>query len=516
MGKISDFFGKLRDELFGDSKADVGKKPIDSDAHQIVDSSTDPLATSRRDSSELLRPQREPYFIQIGYDFGTSFSKCVYREVYKDKAWVFCPGCYNDKEKPFLIPSAVLFQNGELARHTDSQIQYPNNGLYHLKFAIEKIASGDINAPVLNPYRSALNGMGGLHLAEFVEKCAVFFLGSSLGEIQQDAKSRFPDFGDNPADQFAVNLAIPVADASVPKIQGTYERILKKAWSIAPSLTREARVKLHHIDEMLEDASRSIDICMLDDLCFVYPEVSANVQAFIRSPASSPDPRTIYFFSDTGAGTVDQSVFTYTKQLNYFSANVFPIGSSHIERLACGSNVSTKQLDYWRSKKETGDGSPNLTQAKNAIENKLSHYSHSQTIKETQRHLPKGNGVAPVPTMKKHIRIIFGGGGHQDNPYKKGVVGAFSDFFHPEQHQPRITAIQTPGDLELAVHQQSWISRLYVAYGLSFLKADLVGNRYPKQTALKQKSTKKDMVMCSCRGISPDCPRCSGLGMYRE
>lgn len=509
MSKISKFFNSLREGLFGGSKSDDGREGPAPNEHVEFE----PRAKLRRAQA----PKRDPYHFQIGYDFGTSFSKCVYREVYKDKAWVFRPGYYNDKEKPFLIPSTIIYQNGNLSRHIDSQVQYPDNGLYHLKFAIEKIACGEPQAPVLNPYKAALNGAGNIGVDEFVENCAIFFLGSSLSEIQQEVKKMFPDFGDDPADQFAVNMAIPVADASVPEVRKMYERILKKAWTVAPTLGCDSEVNLDTFASMIDGASSSMDDGALDDLCFVYPEVSANVQAFIRSPASSPKKETIYFFTDTGAGTVDQSVFTYTQKLNYFSANVLPLGSSHIERLACDSNISTEQLEYWRNKKEVRDDAPNLIRAQNTIEEELARYSYSRTIAETKERLYLGEGVDPVSTIKRHIRFLFGGGGLQDFPYKKGVFEAFEKLFHPDKFRPVTTEMRTPEDLELAPHQKSWMSRLYVAYGLSFLRADLISNKYPDKTALSPNERKmQQRVDCSCRGITPDCLRCSGRGWYYE
>ena len=48
----------------------------------------------------------------------------------------------------------------------------------------------------------------------------------------------------------------------------------------------------------------------LESACFIYPEVSANVQGFIRSRVSSPG---IYLFSDAGGNSVDQSVFIFVR-----------------------------------------------------------------------------------------------------------------------------------------------------------------------------------------------------------
>lgn len=45
--------------------------------------------------------KRPPYFIQIGFDFGTSYSKCVCRDVMTDKAWVHIPDKCVANELPF-------------------------------------------------------------------------------------------------------------------------------------------------------------------------------------------------------------------------------------------------------------------------------------------------------------------------------------------------------------------------------------------------------------------------------
>ena len=52
--------------------------------------------------------REHPYFIQIGLDFGTSFSKCIIRDVMTDKAEVYVPPGVEDRELPFLIPSVFV------------------------------------------------------------------------------------------------------------------------------------------------------------------------------------------------------------------------------------------------------------------------------------------------------------------------------------------------------------------------------------------------------------------------
>lgn len=514
---MSDFFDKIRalkDGLFG-------KK----EAHEDSPSFTPPEAILEESTSQ---PQeRAPYYIQIGFDFGTSFSKCVYREVSKDKAWVYCSDLL-DSEYPFLIPSTIIYKEGVFRRHVDMKTQYPQNGLFHLKFAIERIASDDINAPVLNSYKAAIKSELITDVSEFVQQCAVFFLSTSFAAIVKDIKSRFRDYGHQSGDQLAINMAVPVADASQEGINSYYNNILKKAWILSEILEDTDYIHLKDLSSLISECNVN---GVQEDLCAVYPEVSANVQAFIRAPASSPNPQTIYFLSDTGAGTVDQSVFTYPKpkeekndekptKFHYFAAEVLPLGSSLIEKKACGEQFTLENMEYWRKKKEDGVEHAALSAAKECIEELVRKETYIKTLHETQKRLPsKGRdgspyvlSVNPISSLQSNVQLIFSGGGHQDIPYESGVIKAFNQLFNAKNN-PNIVDIRTPPDLNLYGHGYSWMKRLFVAYGLSFPTVELAENTYPHQNILEDETPPQaTRINCTCKGISPNCPRCYGRG----
>jgi hypothetical protein len=495
-------FKSLKNKLFGKS-VEKEDKPEEYEKRD-----ENPTASEASDGLE----RATPYLIQIGYDFGTSFSKCIYREDIQRQAWVYTSDKYNSPEQPFLLPSTVIGNGSKLIRHFDTSTLYPAGGLYHIKFAIEKVALGDWDAAVLNGYKNALGDWDANSLKRFVENCAIFFLASTLYEIQQDIHGRFSDFGSHPSDLMRVNMAIPVADIEQEEVKDLYNRILEEAWALAPSIGSRTEVELSEMEHLRSACETQ------SDLCFVYPEVSANVQAFIRSPAANPNQTTIYLFSDAGAGTVDQSVFTYTRhnsKLNYFAANVWPIGSSHIELKAAQHDkpFTLDKMEFWRIKKENdGDGEAPLQIAKSEIEHELAQSTY-QTIEETKEKLPEGPNVNPVETLKANSRIIFGGGGHIDNPYKSGVVKAYGQ----DSITPQVTAIRTPDDLILNDHQKRWWPRLYVSYGLSFLPENLTGITLPPENKIPTTTvTQKRWVRCTCRGNNPSCYRCDGFGAYQE
>lgn len=89
-------------------------------------------------------------------------------------------------------------------------------------------------------------------------------------------------------------MAIPVADICDENVRKLFRSMLTIAWELKSESIIEDPVKIDDLNEYISILSD--DGFAENELCQVYPEVSANIQAFIRSPASSPDPTTIYFF----------------------------------------------------------------------------------------------------------------------------------------------------------------------------------------------------------------------------
>jgi hypothetical protein len=423
------------------------------------------VKTSPLTTSALKRQQ--PYFLQVGFDFGTSFSKCVCRDVMTDKAWVHIPSNFKGQELPFLIPSVLIFRDRKLKYVQEQGAHYPEGGLYHLKQALVKVALAQLDDPVLAPYIRAWERSDDGHLSNFIESCAVYFLAGALGTVRKQIRQKMPDFGGHPDDYMAVNLSVPVADAEKPNINRLFHAILCEAWSLADSIPGHPSIDLKEL-EALRKQNLMAQEPSVSEACFIYPEVSANVQGFVRSRVSRPGT---YLFSDTGAGTVDQSTFIFfhkpdnTKYLNFLHGNVLPCGSSHIEFLA--AEISGKKdrqtLEMFREKKERGDTDSELVEAKTRV--------GEQLVRGTTATLAYTRDQLPVRNQFERIRVIFGGGGHCEHPYKRSVL---------EARRSDVLGLPIPEDLDLGKSQSRWMSRLTVAYGLSFIKKDLIKFYYPR------------------------------------
>ena len=468
MSKFADLVKELKEKIFGKEEP-----KIDSLQSLSLQSDKSPPAASKR-VARLAPSRSHPYFVQIGFDFGTAFSKCICRDVMTNKAWVHIPANPADRELPFLIPSTLRIDNGRLQHLGKTGVYYPGNGLYHLKQALEKVAMRQWDAPDLAPYRRVIGYSDAADLARLVEAGAVYYLAGALGEVRLQVRQRLPGFGDLPDDYMAVNLAVPVADAERPAVNALYQQILCRAWVLADHLAGYPVISVDEMVSLMAD-SQCCKNQSVSDACYIYPEVSANVQGFVRSRASSEG---IYLFSDAGAGTVDQSVFIFTRtehkeQLAYLHGNILPIGSSCIERYAAETSGETdwKQLEYWRELKERGTNNLALEEARDKLDQELNRGT-TATLALAKRKLF-------CPQQLREIRVIFGGGGHCERPYKSGVMASFAgNIFSPSLH-PDEVGLPTPVDLELTASEKRWLRRLSVAYGLSFVREELARFIFP-------------------------------------
>jgi len=468
MGQFSKNFQSIKEKLIGKAV----KKPD----NELNQSSTKPQTTPQfLNLTSPVHERKDPYFIQIGLDFGTSYSKGVCRDMMTNKAWVHIHPKYQDQELPFLIPSALIIKNNRIFHFEDTRTHYPENGLYHLKSALVLAANRHLDDPLLTPYRNAVRLKNSNQFPAFIQTCAIYFLAGVLGEIRKQLRERFPGFGALPDDYMAINLAIPVEDAQQPVISRLYHRILCESWQLSDQLSGHPNIHLKELISLRKNIRVNKNPA-LDEACFIYPEVSANVQGFVRSRVSSPG---MYLFSDTGGGTVDQGVFIFTRQdnkehLTYLTGRVLRFGSSQIERHAaetCGK-TDCLSLENWRKRKERDEDYPELKEAQDWICNELN--------RGTECTLALAKEKLFVKEQLNDIRVIFSGGGHCEYPYKTAVMNPFSGHLFRQTIYPDVIGMPVPRDLELKSRETKWMRRLNVAYGLSFEKSELAPFTYPK------------------------------------
>ncbi|MCB5288546.1 MAG: hypothetical protein LHW64_12220 [Candidatus Cloacimonetes bacterium] len=279
-----------------------------------------------------MNTKRNPYVFQIGFDFGTAYSKCVIRDLNSEEAFVYIPKISINDNMPFLFPSAVHFENGFFSTYQAklNYFEHDERKLDYLKLALEGSANGS-NKDILNKYEKLAQSVD-FETNEFAFLATVFFLAKSISEIVNHIKDKTKDYGKDDYDMIAINMCIPVYCANEIIIKSKFSEALNCAWKLSDHLHQRNEISIQHLEKITKKIRNS---CVeSEEYCYLYPEVSANMHGFVRSRVSKPGT---YMFSDIGAGTVDQCIFIFdktdkTEKVAYISAEVFPLGSSLIER----------------------------------------------------------------------------------------------------------------------------------------------------------------------------------------
>src|SRR3990172_10963835 len=166
--------------------------------------------------------------------------------------------------------------------------------------------------------------------------------------------------------------------------------------------------------------------------------------------------------------------------LIYLYGTVLPLGSSLIEHRAAtiAGNTNWQSLEIWRERKERDIAAVEIRKAKEWVAGKLSQGTESTLAFARQKLF--------VTDQLNDIRVIFGGGGHCDYPYKAAVMRPFSGYLFRQALNPDVIGLPIPDDLELKDSEARWMRRLYVAYGLSFEKSELTGSTYPRDVSIPE------------------------------
>jgi hypothetical protein len=247
-------------------------------------------------------------------------------------------------------------------------------------------------------------------------------------------------------------MAIPVADAEQEKVSRLFQQVLEKALTLADRFAGHPPLPLHELVDCVPGhlSSNREGGALRNGQCFIYPEVSAGVQGFVRSQVSEPGT---YLFSDTGAGTVDQSVFIFSRipsepdQLTYLHASVLPLGSSQIERRTAQeeNDMSCENLERLRSLKELGQRDDEFRVARNKM--------GQQLLAATVETAYKAKKKLHLQQQFNEIRLLFGGGGHVKDPFETSILRAFRDNrLVAKPLNPDILGMPLPTDLDPVKH----------------------------------------------------------------
>lgn len=425
-----------------------------------------------------VHPRRRPRYWNIGLDFGTAFTKCVARNLATQEAFLVPLG-----NRSYLCPSEVFWENGRLWLSGDAGCEERGDPVRYLKMALAETALGKTAGARLDNRVPSASWIRWIERKGCPEIATLYFLARILQQARAFIVARAPDFDESKGDRCMVNLAVPVAHAQERVIASAFERCLRCAWRLARQ-SEVAHMSPQTIAATLQDWDAHED----DAGCSIYPEVSANVQSYIKSRAGTDG---LYLFADVGAGTIDISVFLYythpanVRPISYLAAGVVPLGSAVIEmraarRLARGRQQEFGELESQvrRIKEGHVSDAPEIMsairQAEQEIEDEV-FYQVAPVLDEARRKIRR--------EQWRTLRTLWSGGGAEAPLYRRAVNRWFQlcCAFSPEHSWiPVPSDLRWPSEMDEPV-RVNLFRRFAVAYGLSFDRVNLEEHRFPSE-----------------------------------
>lgn len=450
-------------------------------------------------------PRRPPKMWNIGLDFGTAFTKCIVRDLGSDDAFIV--PLSGDQ---FLLPSEVWVGNNSLGLAGEPVDDGSLFRVQNLKMTLAELADGKKSGVWAAGFLRLSERYPHAPLAANPADLTAYFLARTIQKAKSFILQKSPDFDEANGDRCFLNMAVPVAHAENTAIANKFDACLRQAWLLAcetnlPNWNQQQfGVALKNLDGRLSTGEMP---------CYLYPEVSANVQSYIKSRAGTDG---LYLFVDVGAGTVDLSIFIYythpsnDRPITYVEAGVLPLGSSQIEIRAAhriiqnpqsaiaycdGVSVADKELlqfklhEMIRSIKEGGKRDEPLYQAMKAAETVIEADLFEQSAKVLGGAKLKlvrdanGHNRPAGAHQWRTLNLLIGGGGAQTALYSNAINAWFEQCcnFTPDRKPiPMPQDLKWPANLP-TVRYAGEFSRFTVAYGLSFHRANLEDHRFPKE-----------------------------------
>ena len=409
------------------------------------------------------RGSEPPVAINLGIDFGTSFTKVCFRDVGTEETEVVTFGGVSTEEA--MLPSIVnieidgkLSPGAEPGRDGTTQLRYLKMGLADTVMPIQPPTwrGVDLNRMVV------IKALSSWYLATVVSAAQTW--------IQENRGERLR----GRTVQWSANVGVPVEYYDSPAID-TFREVLSTGWSWVmandiPSDFETALVRYEEEAEVIRD--------QITD-CHALPEIAAAVQSFIVSREAQPG---IYVYFDIGGGTVDGVAFDYLnvqgeRRVNFYSGKVEALGISAIASRVVREDAEAVEAslifnDVTYELEKTIE--PLRLDVQKLVANVII-TAKKKDVRDWQRDAFQDRSqltrrlARMDPSDMIPLHIFLGGAGAGSEWYQDTILSTHEDFKHLNAGIPpyELMEVPRPGDLNMNGLQGDGFRRLAIAYGLS-------------------------------------------------
>jgi predicted nucleic acid-binding Zn-ribbon protein len=420
--------------------------------------------------------QLELLDLNLGIDFGTSFTKVCFRDIARERSEVVTFSSKETELSEALLPTKVgILPDGTLLAgltrsEWDRLEQYLQASVEFIKM---RLADLDLSQ---ESEEWRLEHLPELDQPEIVENLCAYYLSRVIIRAQSWIRSNKSELVLNQKIQWSANVGVPVEYCDSPAI-ARFEKVLSLAWLLSNEPQTEL-FTLESLGKYLEQLRSHIDRNPID--CHAIPEISAAVWSFLNSREADEG---FYTFFDVGDGTLDGVSFRYWRydgepKVDFYSGFVKPLGVSAIVK-PLAQELQKPELEVKRfifNSPESDVTSVNSTKSRKSIQQLV-----GRVVMEGYQKHGTHRPVFKDIVVQNGLSIFISGGGGNTHFYQQAIVSTHSDFQHQRagipSYKPRI--IPTPKDLSLNGLNLEVFHRFAVAYGLSIPEWEAAEVRLP-------------------------------------
>ncbi|MDA7983976.1 MAG: hypothetical protein MPJ52_00215 [Alphaproteobacteria bacterium] len=418
------------------------------DARDFADENDGPPAPVD-DSARESASAAEKIYINLGIDFGTSFTKVGFWDSNEETIIVTFEACGKDEEifspEEAMIPSIVSVGDDGTLSMAPASAEFSGVQERYLKIRLAEIEKSGL----LTDNEKKTRALSSWFLATVVLRAQEW--------IRQNEEERLR--GHEVA--WSANVGVPVEYCDSPAID-TFREALFVAWTWAEN--DEIPGTLESAISLYEETVRSFD----PDRCEHYKcqpaaEVVAGARSFLLSGEAKPET---YVYFDVGGGTVDGVVFNYqnpggTQRVDVYSAKVAALGISEVAK-----RIGREGADLFND-----DLAPEVCESLEPVGEEVQQFV-SDVILAANKKIGKGKWIL----RQEDIRIFLGGGGGNSKWYRESVHSAYEEHCFGACDIPRFQEAAVPEPrkgLDMReMKGRGVFYRFAIAYGLSVPKAE--------------------------------------------
>lgn len=425
---------------------------------------------------------RQTIDINLGIDFGTSFTKVCFRDVGAERSGVIA---FDGRSvESALTPSIVNID-------AEGKLQIPEKGLsttgvISVRYLKMYLAGQSIE----NDPKSILGH--NLNDRQVISALSSWYIATVIQCSQQWVHAHERQRVKNRRIIWSANIGVPVEHYD----SGAIERF-REVFDVAWRWSQNDQIPLNLVSALsaYSDAAGTPANQAVD--CHAVPEIAAAVQSFIVSREAVPG---IYIYFDVGGGTVDGVAFNFInnngeRRINFYSGKVSPLGIAallHTLRLDESQNINLDagpaelQRLLANSKGERlGQFGKNIQLlVADVIMTAKNKDNRDWQIDDVQGPYPERKRIGSLaPSQMRPLIIFVGGGGSRFDWYQHRISATYKEFNHHQAGIPpyKLIEVPRPKDLEMGHIPDLEFRRLSIAYGLSVPLGEGPEVRLPSQ-----------------------------------